>query len=337
MTDIMFVAEAWGEREETLKQALVGPSGRLLDQMMYQVGIRPKDVYKTNVFNFRPRGNKIETVCGPKAYGIEGYPPLTRQLYVRREFARELARLGDEILSVNPNLIVALGNTPCWALLGKTAITKLRGVAHMSTHTIEGYKVLPMYHPAAVLRQWSWYFVSIMDLSKALRESTTADIVRPQREIWIEPSLEDIHEFDRRYLSSASRISVDIETVGEVITCIGFAPSPHLGIVIPVVDRRKPGRIYWTDVHTWRKVYALIKGVLERPTHKIFQNGLYDIAFLRRAWGIRVRGVEHDTMLLHHALFPESLKSLGFLGSVYTNEGAWKQMRGQHTTIKRED
>ena len=67
---------------------------------------------------------------------------------------------------------------------------------------------------------------------------------------------------------------------------------------------------------------------------KAFQNGLYDISFLWRAYGIRVMGAEHDTMLLHHALQPESLKGLGFLGSIYTDHGAWKQMRGKVATIK---
>jgi hypothetical protein len=78
--------------------------------------------------------------------------------------------------------------------------------------------------------------------------------------------------------------------------------------------------------------------VLESPTpRKLFQNGLYDIAFLWRAYGIKVMGAEHDTMLLHHALQPESLKGLGFLGSIYSDEGAWKQMREKVTTIKADE
>jgi len=41
-------------------------------------------------------------------------------------------------------------------------------------------------------------------------------------------------------------------------------------------------------------------------------------------------------MLLHHALQPESLKGLGFLGSIYTDESNWKLMR-KSTTIKRDE
>lgn len=51
---------------------------------------------------------------------------------------------------------------------------------------------------------------------------------------------------------------------------------------------------------------------------------------------MKTYNAEHDTMLLHHALQPESLKGLGYLGSVYTDEQSWKQMRVR-TTIKRED
>lgn len=51
---------------------------------------------------------------------------------------------------------------------------------------------------------------------------------------------------------------------------------------------------------------------------------------------IRTFGATHDTMLLHHALQPEALKNLGFLGSIYSDEGSWKDMRKAKTT-KRDD
>jgi hypothetical protein len=47
-------------------------------------------------------------------------------------------------------------------------------------------------------------------------------------------------------------------------------------------------------------------------------------------------GAEHDTMLLSHSLQPESLKGLGYLGSVFTDEGSWKQERKGNQTIKRD-
>jgi len=70
---------------------------------------------------------------------------------------------------------------------------------------------------------------------------------------------------------------------------------------------------------------------------KLFQNGLYDIPFILRTTGIAVQGAAHDTMLLHHALQPESLKGLGFLGSIYTDHGPWKVERKGTDTIKRDE
>jgi DNA polymerase I-like protein with 3'-5' exonuclease and polymerase domains len=67
--------------------------------------------------------------------------------------------------------------------------------------------------------------------------------------------------------------------------------------------------------------------ICELNVPKVFQNGLYDIHFLWRKYGIAPARCEHDTMLLHHALHPEMLKGLGFLGSLYSTEPAWKLMR----------
>jgi DNA polymerase len=337
MTDILLLGEAWGEVEERERTAFVGPTGHLLNQMLNTAGLRRIDCPATNVFNLRPSGNKIEALCGPRDEGIEGYPPLVKGQYVRREFTRELARLGDEILHYNPNLIVALGNTACWAMLGKTTISKLRGTVHSSTHTISGYKVLPTYHPAAIFRQYSLKPTTILDLTKAKRESASPLVHRPERYIWIEPSLEDLYEFDQQYIQPCERLSVDIETYRDCITSIGFAPREDIAIVIPFPGFQRARADYWPSLATQRRVYHFIKEVLQRPVPKVFQNGLYDTAFLLRAWGIGVKALGHDTMLLHHALQPESLKSLGYLGSIYTSEGPWKQMREKVKTIKRED
>lgn len=337
MTDILLLGEAWGEVEERERTAFVGPTGHLLNQMLVTAGLRRIDCHATNVFNLRPPGNKIEALCGDKDEGIEGYPPLAKGGYVRKEFAKELNRLADEIERYNPNLIVALGNTAAWAMLGKTTMKNLRGTVHLSTHTISGYKVLPTYHPAAIFRQYSLKPTTVLDLSKAKREASSPLVHRPERHIWIEPTLEDLYEFDRLYIQSCERLAVDIETYRDCITCIGFAPREDVAIVIPFPGFQRARADYWPSLGVQHRVYHFIKEVLRRPVPKVFQNGLYDIAFLLRAWGIGVSGVGHDTMLLHHALQPESLKGLGYLGSLYTSEGPWKQMRERVKTIKRED
>jgi DNA polymerase len=337
MPKIAICGEAWGEQEARERTPFVGAMSSQLRPMLHEAGIHPADCFMTNVFNIRYDG-KMEQFCGPKAEAIKGYGPLIKGRYCRAEFKTELDRLAEELCEANPNVIIAMGNTPVWALFGKTGISKLRGTTAYSTHCVRGFKVLPTYHPAAIIHQWELRPTTIVDLQKAAREAEYPEIRRPQREIWIEPTLDDVRRFINDFVSKDHLLSVDIETAGTQITCIGFSPRPDLGLVVPFLDTRRKNRSYWQLLADEQSVWHLIKGVLIDPQiRKLFQNGLYDISFLYRAYGIAVAGAEHDTMLLHHALLPESLKGLGYLGSLYTDEGAWKHMRSRHETIKRDD
>jgi DNA polymerase len=335
--EIFVLGEAWGAEEAKARTPFVGASGYELTRMLDEAGIHRADCYLSNVLNLHPLGNDIESLCGGKPDGIVGYPSLRPAKYLRKEFTPELERLADELVEIDPNLVLALGNTALWALSGKTVISKLRGATMLSTHCASGFKVLPTYHPAAVLRQWDLRPIVVIDFQKALRESAYPDLRRPFREIYIEPDLKDCHDFFEKFIPKTSLLSVDIETSGRRVTCIGFAPSPRYALVIPFVDKRRLGGNYWATRELECEVWGLVKGVLENPhPPKLFQNGLYDISFLFRSYGIRVAGATDDTMLLHHALQPESRKDLGFLGATYADEGAWKQMRAKKTT-KKED
>lgn len=365
MKPIVLLGEAYGDNEEKINAPFVGASGLELLRMLEEAGLllltaADKDYiarywrernpllldmvwrlhpefHRTNVFMRHPPGNKIEFFCGGKKEGIVGYPAIKPSKYVRREFIPEIERLGDELVRLDPNLVICLGNSALWALCGTTGVGKLRGTTCLSSHTVTGIKCLATYHPAAVLRQWELRPVTVVDLMKARREAEYPEIRRPKREIWIEPGVEDIERFINDHIMECNSLSVDIETSGNRITCIGFASSPQLSIVIPFDAPGAKARNYWDSKEKEEIVWQLVKGVLEnRSIRKLFQNGLYDIAFLWRAYGIKVYGAEHDTMLLHHALQPESLKGLGFLGSVYTDEGAWKHMR-KTETIKRDE
>lgn len=346
--NIFILGEAWGAEEAKQRLPFVGGAGYELTKMLSQGGIHRADCYLTNVFNLHPPGNDLSFLCGPKEQAIPDYPKLLRGRtkehkhytgdYVKVDYLGELERLGDELIEVNPNLVIALGNTACWSLLGKTTISRLRGTTQLSTLTASGFKVLPTYHPAAVLRQWSLRPVAVADFQKARREAESPEIHRPVREIWTSPTLEDIYEFHQLYIERASLIAVDIETAGRDVTCLGIAPSRSRAIVIPFADPRSKDGNYWPNAKDEGEVWEYLRSVLEASfPRKIFQNGLYDIAFLFRSHGIKVAGAEEDTMLLHYALQPESLKGLGFLASIYCDEGNWKDMRTHKKTIKRDD
>jgi hypothetical protein len=258
--------------------------------------------------------------------------------YVRKDFANELARLGDELLDKNPNVIVCLGNCALWALTGQSGIGSIRGTTLLSTLTVGDFKLLPTYHPAAVLRNWDLRPVVIADLMKATRESAHPDIRRPEREIWIEPTIEDIKQFYQKHIKGCDLVSCDIESAGDRITCIGFAPSNRIALVVPFDDARRESRSYWPDSASERAAWEVVRSILEDPTiPKLFQNGAFDIAFLWRSMRIKVYGASEDTMLLSHAQQPEMLKGLGFLGSTFSDERSWKGMAKHGKTIKRDN
>lgn len=125
---VMVIAEAPGRDEDREGMPFVGRAGQLLDKMLAAINLsRERDVYITNVLPWRPPQNR-----DPKPEEIAMMHP-----FVSRHIA--LAK---------PDILVIMGNISCRALLGKTGITRLRGVWDQA----EGLPVLPMFHPAYLLR-----------------------------------------------------------------------------------------------------------------------------------------------------------------------------------------
>ena len=333
---LAIVGEALGESEDTMGAPFMGASGQELNRMLKEAGINRSDCFLTNVLAFRPQNNDIEKLCVKKAETGELYPmpPFRQGKYIHPQFLSEIDRLKLELSTVRPNLILALGNTACWALLLRSAISSLRGAIAPSVQP-SGFKVLPTYHPAAVLRNWALRTIVVTDLIKAFRERDFPEIKRPERTIVINPSLSDIANWIAG-LSPHASLACDIETSRGQITMVGFASSASSAIVIPFVDPQKPTYSYWDSKFQESQAWNFVGQLLEGSRPKIFQNGLYDLQYLLRL-GFRPRNCTEDTMLLHHSLFPELQKGLGFLGSIYTNEASWKLMRGQDDSNKKDE
>jgi len=361
---ISLVGEAYGENEERLGRPFVGAAGVQLVQLLGDSGLMPLTPYDqsmlhsywtkgkdpnyialiwdahpefhlTNVFNLHPVRNDLDTLCAPKGEVSPGLPALRPGKYLRDEFRPHLDRLLSELRRVNPSLCIALGNAACWALLGTTGVSKIRGVATYAK-AIPTLKVIPTYHPAAILRQWDLRVTTTMDLQKAKRQSAFPEVRRPDRTVFIEPDLADLDWFYEKYISTARRIAIDIETVGDQISCIGFAPSTDIALTVPFIDYRKGGN-YWPNLRQEVSAWDWVRRVCMSPPGKVFQNGLFDIHRLWRGYGIRVANCEDDTMLLSHSLHPESLKGLAYLGSIWTDEASWKLEFRHSKTIKKDN
>lgn len=346
---IAIVGEAPGAEEEKQCQPFVGASGRELTHMLADAGIVREECYLTNVFMTRPPANNLEAWCVNKKeadrlwnelgnHGKYPFSGIKSGKYIKPCYLGELKRLHTELVEINPNIIIVLGNAPLWALTGDAGISKVRGTL-IECNLLGGtrpFKVLPTYHPAYILRKWDERPIVVADFTKAKKESGDRTYIRPRRTLWLEPNLGDIRTFRDEYLVPGNPFSVDIETASGEITCVGFGLR-NTGICVPFLDERKPGRSYWPTLEEEVEAWGLIRQILQLPNVKILQNGMYDIQWLWRKMGIAVQGPIEDTMLLAHSMFPEMRKSLGFLGSIYTNESAWKRMRPRKQTLQKKD
>lgn len=353
---LVFVGEAWGENEDELRSPFVGWSGYELSRMIAEAGLAKEPPLKpeqysslmlldwwkrqgillTNTFAFRPASNKIAQICGKKKDVGENYPydKIGSEGYLLPRYMGELARLRNELTFAERTCVVAFGAKAAWALLGSSKIGTIRGVAASST-LCRGLKVLPTYHPAGIMRNWSWRSIAIADLIKVReREQHFADVRRPERQILRDPTLEEIRAWLKQ---PAQAYAIDTETANRQIEMIGLARSRSEAIVIRLVNKRRPGYNHWSELDE-QEIWRLLRWRLEDPSiTKIFQNGLYDLQYFIRRSPLRPRNCSEDTMLLSHSLFPELPKGLGFLGSIYTNEASWKLWRGKNEELKRDE
>jgi uracil-DNA glycosylase len=139
---LMFVGEAPGADEDIQARPFVGRAGQLLTKIIEAIGFKRDEVLIGNVNRCRPPGNR---------------PPTEQEASTCKPF------LLREIASVQPDVIVVLGNTATRNLLEtKIGITRLRG----EFQDYQGVKVMPTFHPAYLLRDPSKKQETWQDLKK---------------------------------------------------------------------------------------------------------------------------------------------------------------------------
>ncbi|MDA2979450.1 MAG: uracil-DNA glycosylase [Actinomycetota bacterium] len=125
---VMVVGEGPGQQEDEQGLPFVGRSGRLLIELLSEVGITREDVYIANVVKCRPPQNR-----DPRQDEIEMCKPFLRR----------------QIELVDPVVVITLGNFSSKLLMQTTTgITRLRGKAYEWW----GRYLVPTFHPAAALR-----------------------------------------------------------------------------------------------------------------------------------------------------------------------------------------
>ncbi len=132
---IVLIGEAPGREEDLQGKPFVGNAGKLLTELLSSVGLKREDVFICNVLKCRPPNNRDPTLEEIKACG--GY--LIRQLNV-----------------IKPEVIVCLGRFAAKFVfeyfgLQFESISKVKGKIFEVERWGKKIKVVPLYHPAAVL------------------------------------------------------------------------------------------------------------------------------------------------------------------------------------------
>lgn len=140
--EVMFVGEGPGFMEDRRGEPFVGPAGELLDKILASIGLSRQTVFIANMVKCHP----MKDPAHPDARGNDR-PPAPEELAACRPYIEEQVRI------IAPRVIVALGATAARALLATDApIGRLRGTwAEVRCRGL-AVKVLPTYHPAALLR-----------------------------------------------------------------------------------------------------------------------------------------------------------------------------------------
>lgn len=326
---IALIGEAGGEKEEFAGRPFVGPAGRKLDELLEAAGIDRRACFVSNVINATPPKNDFSWFfTRKKAEASADAPHMKGCGWLREPFIGEFDRLHRELEEHNIRVVVALGNKPMQMLTGETKITKTRGTILEVPDA--PYVVVPTYHPSYVMRTGGWSDKVVQDLELAAQIAVGGDEeYNIKRTVYVAETLQDIVWFHENYLKDAPAFAFDIETeyktVGQ-IDCIGFAPNPHVALVIPIINRDKKDWNYWSEAdEIW--VRKWIRDQLAREdVRKIGQNVLYDIEYLARE-GTRTLGRWDDTMMAAYVLDPEDSRDLAALAVKYSKERvAWKTL-----------
>lgn len=328
---IMIVGEAPGANEELRGEPFVGQSGDELTRMLAEAGINRDECYVTNVCKFRPPNNELWRFFHSNDETKKLKPQAVNGLFPRQEVIDGLNELQIEIELVQPNIIIAVGNYSFWALSNNVNIKNeegfkvpvgvgtWRGSIIPPNETYHGRKIIPIYHPAAILRMWEWRKITVHDLNRARRDSESPIYETPPYRFIVRPSYTDTIKWLNGLIADANagplKLAIDIETRLGHIACIGIAWSDFDAICIPFITKDSL-QGYFTPYEEAAIIWFLYRLFTHPNVQAIGQNFAYDMQYIARRWGF-IFHLHADTMLTQHVLFPGMPKTLDYIASLW--------------------
>lgn len=139
--EVMLIGEAPGMHEDRQGRPFVGAAGAFLEELLAAAGLTRDQVFICNVLKCRPPGNR---------------DPLPGEIEACRDF------LDEQIDIIDPLVIVTLGRFSMAKFFPRQMISRIHG----RPKEIAGRAYIPMYHPAAALRQANLREVMLNDFRK---------------------------------------------------------------------------------------------------------------------------------------------------------------------------
>ena len=319
---IAIIGEAPGAEEDSQGTPFVGEAGRMLNRILKEAGLDRHSCYLTNVVKYRPPNNDFKRVN-------ETPKTLDASIKILRE----------ELLALNPNVLVPLGNNALEAITGRKGISKFRG--SVLPANFGNFKTIPTIHPAALLYQSQRdkkeksnkegaeisLQVIIADFMKVEKESHFREIRTIPRKLEIIKDAFSLYQVLESY-SSVKEVSIDIETYKGIPVCIALAFNPYHSVSIPLLSIPGVGGGITLTQTELVQIYQLLSRFLNREDIKfIGQNFKFDheklISISKLVDPVSGK-LAADTSLMMGVAYSEFKKNLAFMASLFTNEPYWK-------------
>ena len=217
--DILILGEAPGRKEEETGLPFQGEGGQLFRRKLIKYGFPFNRCIISNSVLCRPPDNRT---------------PTTKEIKCCED------NLDALIETISPKYIITAGNIPLKRMTGKTGITKYRGM----TIEKDGVTILPLFHPAYILRNASNEVIWEKDIENLVNIINGIQIEKNEddKDYYLIETIEEFKELIKIYKGSQV-VSIDIEATGKyhwlnAIRSIQFSFKEKNGYFLPILEHR---------------------------------------------------------------------------------------------------
>ena len=306
VSPLMIISDYPTQDELKNQRALSGASGNLINDFLKKNKYHIDKCYKTTYIK-----------CS-----LTGYNSKTRKK--SREILEAARLLGDwdnilteEIKSIRPNVIIAVGELALNFLTNERNINRYRGSIlplapplRASIGLDKHIRVVPVLHPRDIFPNPITYVYTQLDYARAIKHiGSTREIEEPGI-LWIARNSTALIEYWRR-ARHGEFLTTDIETYNNFPTCASLCTDGQEAVSFPLLG---------TDIPLMESVCIFKKydDILRSGMPKVNQNFKYDWTVLERI-GFQINNIVGDTLLAANVIYPELPKGLDFLTSIYTD------------------